>query len=156
MTTFVAWLKARYVEMAKQQKYNLFVDEECNYDLIGICSHHRDYRLVWGLNELLKLQLVKSNDEFVVGNKKGGVISKHPYYIQEDPDFGNDIYLIKNKVDGKYLIPENQQIDYFLFLLDNQLVDLDAWVEKLKSHASVLTAFTFDPSDFKSTENILF
>lgn len=142
--------------MAKQQKYNLLFENECNYDLIGICSHHRDYRLVWGLNELLRLQLKKSDEEYVVGNKKGNVFSSHPFYFQEDPDFGNDFYLIKNKSEGKFLIPEKQQVDYFLFLVNNQLVEVEEWVEKLKSHSSVLTAFSFDPSDFKSTENILF
>jgi hypothetical protein len=141
--------------MAKQHKYNLVVESETDYDLIGICSHHSDYRLVWGINELLKLKLVKSNEDFMVYSKKGGTNS-HSFYAQLDPEFEMDYYLIKNKCNGKFLIPEKQQIDYFLFLLNNQTVHVTEWIEKLKNHPSVLTAFQFDPLDFPSADNIIF
>jgi hypothetical protein len=141
--------------MAKQHKYNLILEANYEYDLIGICSHHSDYRLVWGLNELLKIQLAKSEDFFSVSHKKNGV-SNHDYYFQLDEENMLDYYLIKNKAEGKYLIPEKQQIDYFLFLLNNQTIDIQEWLLKIKSHPSVLTAFEFDPTSFASTENIVF
>jgi hypothetical protein len=142
--------------MAKQQKYNLFFEEESNYEIIGICSHHRDYRLVWGLNEYMKLQLSKAEKDFAVYSKKGQLLSTHPYYEQRDKEHEMDFYLIKNKVNGKFLIPERQQIDYFLFVLNNLEIEMDVWVEKLKLHPGVLTAIYVDASDLKSTENIIF
>jgi hypothetical protein len=141
--------------MAKQHKYNLTLEADYDYDMIGICSHHSDYRLVWGLNELLRLKLTKAEDLFVVHHKKTG-ISQHNYFIQRDEDEMVDFYLIKNKSEGKFLIPEKQQIDYFLFLVNNQTIDVENWLMKIKSHSSVLTAFTFDPTEFGSTESLIF
>lgn len=141
--------------MAKQQKYNLTLEADYNYNMIGICSHHSDYRLVWGLNELLKLKLIKAENLFDVNHKKSG-FSQHNYFIQRDGEEMLDYYLIKNKADGKYLIPEKQQIDYFLFLVNNHIIEVDDLLQKIKSHPSVLTAFNFDPTEFSSTENLIF
>ena len=141
--------------MAKQHKYNLVLDADYDYDMIGICSHHSDYRLVWGINELLKLKLAKAEDSFVVTSKKG-ISSQHAYYFQIDEENMMDFYLIKNKSEGKFLIPEKQQIDYFFFLLNNRTVDPDEWLAKIKSHSSVVTAFIFDPTEFASTESLVF
>lgn len=141
--------------MAKQHKYNLTLETNYDYDMIGICSHHSDYRLVWGLNELLRLKLVKAETLFDTHNKKTG-FSKHPYFFQRNEDEMIDFYLIKNKHEGKFLIPEKQQIDYFLFLVGNQTIDVEEWLLKIKTHSSVLTAFTFEPTDFNSTENLIF
>ena len=57
--------------MAKITKHHLDFENEIDYDLIGICSHVGDYRLVWSMNELLNLNLVKSNDDFKMTNKAG-------------------------------------------------------------------------------------
>ena len=141
--------------MAKQHKYNLVLEADYDYDLIGICSHHSDYRLVWGINELLKLKLAKADDTFVVTSKKG-ISSRHAYYFQADEENMMDFYLIKNKSEGKFLIQEKQQVDYFFFLLNNRTIDLDEWLSKIKGHTSVLAAFVFDPASFSSTESIVF
>lgn len=141
--------------MAKQHKYNLTLEADYNYNMIGICSHHSDYRLVWGLNELLKLKLIKAENLFDVQHKKNG-LSKHNYFTQRDEEEMLDYYLIKNKAEGKFLIPEKQQIDYFLFLVNNQVIDADDWLQKIKSLSSVLTAFLLDPTEFSSTENLIF
>ncbi len=145
-----------YFWMSKQHKYNLFIETDYDYDMIGICSHHSDYRLVWGLNELLKMNLAKAEDYFVVAGKKGTGNSNHSYYFEQDEENMMEIYLIKNKSENKFLIPEKQQIDYFLFLRNNRTFSIKEWVEKIKSHPSVLTAFEFDPQEFASTEHILF
>lgn len=142
--------------MSKQHKYNLLIETDYDYDMIGICSHHSDYRLVWGLNELLKIQLAKAEDDFVVTGKKGSGNSSHSYYFTSDEENMMEIYFIKNKAGNKFLIPEKQQIDYFLFLRNNRIYSVKEWVELIKSHPSVLTAFEFDPHEFSSTEYILF
>lgn len=141
--------------MAKIQKYTLFLETDYDYEMIGICSHHSDYRLVWGINELLRIHLAKASDLFEVNQKKNGK-SGHAYYFQHDEDNLLDIYLIKNKAEGKFLIPEKQQIDYFLFLKNNATFDVSEWLVKLKNHPSVLAAFEFDPTEFESTENLSF
>lgn len=141
--------------MAKIQKHTLFIETDYDYDMIGICSHHSDYRLAWGINELFRLHLAKADDLFEVNLKKNEK-SRHAYYFQYDEDNLLDIYLVKNKGEGKFLIPEKQQIDYFLFLKNNATFDMDEWLLKLKNHPSILAAFLFDPTEFESTENLSF
>lgn len=141
--------------MAKIQKHTLFLETDYDYDMVGICSHHSDYRLVWGINELFRLHLAKADDLFEVSLKKNEK-SKHAYYFQRDEENMTDIYLVKNKGGNKFLIPEKQQIDYFLFLTNNANYEMEEWLFKLKNHPSILAAFIFDPTEFESTENLSF
>lgn len=142
--------------MAKVKKYQLAFDNEYAYELIGICSHYNDYRLVWSMNEALGLRLEKSQELFFVNGKKGFEAYGFPNYEMHDEDQRQDIYLIKNKHIGKYLIPEKQQIDYFLFVCNNVLVDIEEWVDKLRELPGVMAAYVYDPLDYTSTEQIVF
>lgn len=139
--------------MSKRKKHILTFDEEPEFELIGICTHHSDYRLAWSINESLGFHLSKCED-YLVEDKKGQ--SEHSMYTFDDEDDRVFYYLIKNKAQGKYLIPENPSIDYFLFLCNNNSVEVEALVRQLKEVPSVVAAFSFDPAEFPSTEQILF
>jgi len=134
----------------------LSLETEVDYELIGICSHHSDYRLAWGLNQELKLQLAKSDELFAITNKKGQVVSEHSYYCWSDEENLIEYYLIKNKNEGKFLIPEKSQIDYFLFLRENHVLELEDVLEDVKKINSVMAAYQFDPDDLPSAEQIIF
>ena len=142
--------------MAKITKHHLEIENEINYDLIGLCSHVGDYRLVWNINETLDINLEKASDLFVINSKKGAVVSQHPYYMMHHEDERWDLYLIKNKNEGKFLIPEKQQIDYFLFVCNNYTINIEKWVEELRKINSVIAAYSFDPENLLSTEQIIF
>jgi len=134
----------------------LSLETEVDFELIGICSHHSDYRLAWGLNQELKLQLAKSDELFAVTSKKGQVVSEHSYYLWYDEENQVEFYLIKNKNEGKFLIPEKSQVDYFLFLRENQVLELEDLLEDVKKINSVMAAYLFDPADLPSAEQIIF
>lgn len=142
--------------MSKPKRYVLSLDAEIDFDLIGICSHHSDYRLAWGINQELRSGLAKSDELFVVANKKGQVLSSHSYHFWEDEENLMEYYLMRNKSDGKFLLPEKHQIDYFLFLRNNSVVEPEEMVEKLKRINSVVAAYHFDPYDIPSAEQIIF
>ena len=142
--------------MSKVKKHTLYVDQAYDFDMIGILSHHNDYRLAWGLNERLLIQLVKTDEEFVVVNKKGIKISSHSMYEFKDNENLIEYYLIKNKSQGKFLIPEKPAVDYFLFLYENHIWDLEDLVSELRQTPSILGIYTFDPEEFESTENLVF
>lgn len=93
---------------------------------------------------------------FVVANKKGQVLSSHSYHFWEDEENMMEYYLMRNKSDGKFLLPEKHQIDYFLFLRNNSVVEPEEMVEKLKRINSVVAAYHFDPYDIPSAEQIIF
>lgn len=142
--------------MSKQKRHLLSLETSVDFELIGICSHHSDYRLVWGLNQELRLQLAKCDDLFAITNKKGQLVSEHSYYFWYDEENLVEFYLIRNKSEGKFLIPERNQIDYFLFVRDNILLDLDEMLEQIKKINSVMAAYLFDTETLPSTEQIVF
>lgn len=137
-------------------KHVLTLETDIDFDLIGICSHHPDYRICWAINEQLDLQLTKSQDPFCVSNKKGGIVSEHSFYEWYDDSNHIEYYFIKNKGGGKFLIPEKPQIDYFLILRENFSIETTGLLETLKQNKGIITAFIFKPSELKSAEKLIF
>lgn len=142
--------------MAKKKKYTLTIDQEFDFDMIGVCSHHSDYRLAWSINEKMGLHLSKCDEDYVLTDKKGEMVSTHSMYSFEDEENRLTYYLVKNMNQGKYLIPEKPSIDYFLFLNDNIAIDIDGFMSDLKTVSSVLGVYEFDPLEIGSAENIVF
>ena len=102
--------------MAKKKKHILTFEEELDFEMIGLCSHHSDYRLAWSINDQVQLHLTKCEEDYIVTNKKGEVVSTHSMYAFEDSVNRLEYYLVKNKHQGQYLIQEKPSVDYFLFL----------------------------------------
>lgn len=142
--------------MAKKKKHTLELDQEIDFDLIGICSHHSDYRLAWGINQKLGLHLAKCDEEYCITDKKGTMVSSHSMYEYLDEHNRLMYYMIKNKHQGKFLIPEKPGIDFFLFLCDNWAVDIAEIIVELKSVPSILGVYPFDPEELASAQNIVF
>lgn len=144
--------------MAKPKKHLLEFEAEADFDLIGICSHHNDYRLAWGINSTLGFQLEQSNDPFAITHTKKGITThqSHPMFEFYEEENRVTYFLIKNKEEGKLLIPEKPTIDYFLFIHKNNVIDLDHLSARLREVASILAVFVLDAELLPSTENIIF
>jgi hypothetical protein len=141
--------------MVKQKKHTLLLENDYNYDLIGICTHFQDYRLVWGLNNQFKFNLSKAKDNFSLIRKQNQEVH-FPYYYSINEEKHLEIYLIKNKHEGNYLINEKQQIDYFLFLCNNFVFQIDECLNQMRQIQSIMAAYNFEPTTIPSTEYILF
>ena len=139
--------------MVKRKKHILTFVEEINFDLIGICSHHSDYRLVWNINQNIGLKLVKV-DSYQFVHKKESYPTEHSMYEFLDEKNKMSFHMIKNKHDGQFLIPEKPSIDYFLFLCDNNAIELDVLIKKLKTTNSILGVYQFYPEEIASAQNI--
>lgn len=137
-------------------KHTLKLEDDYDFDLIGLCSHHSDYRLCWALNEYLELELKKSNEPFMVSGKKGELISSHSFYEWIDEENMANYFLIKNKNNNQFLIPEKAQIDYFLVIQESGIIEIDDFLTRMKEISSILTAFIFDPHDLKSSNKLIF
>ena len=142
--------------MTRRKKHILTFEQEFDFDMIGICSHHRDYRLVWSMNEKMNFRLEKSDADYCVMGKKGEEVSAHSCYEFSDEENRLEYFLIKNKEQGYYLIPEKPSIDYFLFLCNNNAVEIDELIQKLKTVSSVLAAYQFLPDEIASVGNLVF
>ncbi|HLW30492.1 MAG TPA: IPExxxVDY family protein [Brumimicrobium sp.] len=137
-------------------KYTLSLEDDFNYDLIGLCSHQGDYRVCWSINERIGLRLQKSNEPFMVSGKKGVITSSHSLYEWIDEEENVSYYLIQNKNEGKFLVPEKAQIDFFLVVKEAGVIDVDVLLAELKEISCILTAFIFDPYELKSANKFIF
>jgi hypothetical protein len=91
-----------------------------------------------------------------VFNEKKGTENYFPYYNFEDELDRVGFYFVKNKNGLDFLIPEAQSVDYFLFLTNNYIIEIDEFVQKLRSIDSVLGVFIFDNQKFKSFQYLEF
>ena len=139
--------------MVKRKKHILSFDDDINFDLIGICSHHSDYRLIWNINQNIGLKLVKV-DSYQVVHKKENHPTEHSMYEFVDEKNRMSFHMIKNKHEGQFLIPEKPSIDYFLFLCDNYAIEMDDIIQKLKTTNSILGVYQFYPEEIASAQNI--
>lgn len=131
------------------------MDDEIDFDIIGICSHQSDYRTVWEINNGGFLKLEKSDENYIVSNKKNEIVSSHSMYEFLDKENRIDYYLIKNNSFGKYLFPEKASIDYLLFLCNNHFLDPMDLILELKKIKNMIGVYSLDVDEIPSANTIL-
>ena len=107
-------------------------------------------------NTETNLNLSKSNLKYELTNKKGETTSLHSMYECIDEENRIEYYMIKNKIKGQYLIPEKPSIDYFLFICNNNSIDIAYFINELKTIKSILGAYRLFPDEITSTKDIVF
>ena len=139
------------------KKAKLLVEPTFDFELLGIVSPIRDYRMAWLVNKELELNLVKVEDlelEFLSAEK----LEISQYFLSLPHGF---IQLLKNKAinstkQAAYLIPELKNLDYFLLVQDEtEQMDLSNFMEKLSRNPLVQSIVRIDISKLKSKENLL-
>lgn len=130
------------------------MDDEIDFDIIGICSHQSDYRTVWEINNGGFLKLEKSDENYIVSNKKNEIVSSHSMYEFLDKENRIDYYLIKNNSFGKYLFPEKASIDYLLFLCNNHFLDPMDLILELKKIKNLIGVYFLDTDEIPSANTI--
>jgi hypothetical protein len=137
-------------------KYLLEDDFEYDFYLIGISCHEKDYRVCWGVNQVLEVLLSKEEREIEVFHKKENIRSKHALFSTYDIDNDEEVHLIANRSKSGYLIPEQKQADYLLMVKGEGILEIDDVVPLLKKISFVLTAFNIEVSQLKSKDNLIF
>lgn len=135
-------------------KLTLEVEEDYDFELIGICSHAKDYRLSWEMNKALELDLVKGdNYELSVKDEK----QSYSFFNFIDDENWVEYYLINNRTVNGILIPEEKKSDYFLLirgvLRGGQKESLVKGIAEIKN---VLTTYEIEVKSLKSKSNLLF
>jgi hypothetical protein len=138
-------------------KYILDEEYEYDFDLLGICCHEKDYRLCWALNNLLKISLEKSKEEIeIIFSKSSKPNARFPLFKFTSENLINKYYLIGNKFENSWLIPEKQHVDYFLMLKSSEKINCIEILEKLQSIPFVLTSHSIAVDQLKSKKNLIF
>jgi len=134
------------------------LDEEYEYDftLIGISCHEKDYRICWGLNKQLQINLSKDDKDLEVLLKNNTWHSRHSLYNFFHPDNDNEFHLLGNRSSIGHLIPEQAHADYLLMITENEPIDMQHTLQKIREIPFVLTAFQINVMQLKSKENLLF
>ena len=136
-------------------KHKLILEDDFSFDLIGICSSNADYRLSWGINKGLSIALQKDEDLNIHVKKEGDHL--YSFYSFYDEVEHIEYYLVKNLSNNyRRLIPEKDQVDYFLLVKNNFTLEINDILTSLKKIDSILTAFIFDPNELKSKSNLVF
>ena len=139
------------------KKAKLQIEPAFDFELLGIVSPIREYRMAWLVNQELELNLVKADDlelEFLNSEK----LEIAQYFLSLPHGF---IQLLKNKALNSsqqlaYLIPELKNLDYFLLVQDEtEQLDLSNFMEKLSRNPLVQSIVRIDISKLKSKENLL-
>ena len=139
------------------KKAKLQIEPTFDFELLGIVSPIREYRMAWLVNQELELNLIKADDlelEFLNAEK----LEIAQYFLSLPHGF---IQLLKNKALNSsqqlaYLIPELKNLDYFLLVQDEtEQLDLSNFMEKLSQNSLVQSIVRIDISKLKSKENLL-
>jgi hypothetical protein len=139
------------------KKAKLQIEPAFDFELLGIVSPIREYRMAWLVNQELELNLVKADDlelEFLNAER----LEIAQYLLSLPHGF---IQLLKNKAinstqQAAYLIPELKNLDYFLLVQDEtEELDLINFVKKLSRNPLVQSIVRIDITKLKSKENLL-
>lgn len=137
-------------------KFQLDVEYDFEFRLVGISCHARDYRLCWSLNNSLGLRFEKVYRENAGdGLKKNGVAIESLYrFNDEEGRIGYQLLL--NKHNNNLLLPEQKMADYLLIIDGMNESTFESLLKKIKQTDSVIAAFVIDVQSLKSKENLIF
>lgn len=137
-------------------KFKLEIEYDYDFVLIGICSHEKDYRICWAINQKLDFDLKKTED-LEIKEKKQAEPSLFSMYVHENPEEYVEYYVIANRGANGMLVPEQKQADYFL-MIRGTITDgqVESIIKQLREISMVLTAYEIDPTQLKSKQNLLF
>jgi len=130
------------------KKLTLDFDEPNGYSAIGISSQLADYKLLFHVNRILKLQFIRV-ENFEINNKYFS--GNFSLYIHQDQNNRLDFFLMANKSDGKVLVSEFKQLD-FLFIIEGEIdpVFISNITSKLRKIPQVLFTQEIDIEGIKN------
>lgn len=146
-------MKSRQVE--KKQTLKLRVEEHINFKLIGISSHENDYRLVWSINNLLKMQFVRM-ENLIIHRQKLKTDMEFSRFSHHNEDKYLTYFLISNRCPDGFLFPEVKNFDFLLQIIgdinDGQIKEL---IRDIKTASVVSAVFLLQPEKIKDITRVL-
>jgi hypothetical protein len=139
------------------KKSKLIIEYNFDFELLGILSPARGYKLAWEINQVLKIQLVKQPD-LVVGfkNNEEKNFSFYAYETQL-----NRLKLFKNKPSeqesGKYfLIPEFPHYDFIILAAMEEQYAHQHLIQLIRSISAIQLVASIPLEGLKSKSNFIF
>jgi len=145
------------ITVAKMKKKRLEMEYSFDFELIGIISSAKGYKLAWEVNHILGSRLARQPDLTVLLNKKA--YASYMYYTFENEV--NVLKLFRNKPNEaeqikNLLVPESPHYDFILLTQGEAHMASNRLQELLKNIPSIeLTAF-IPLAALKSKDNFIF
>ena len=140
-------------------KNRLTSDDYFDFDLLGIVSTVKEYKLVWHINQVTGFELIKQNDLSIEFSSNQRI---HVSNFEYRTDFVH-IQLLKNRLVARssssyqYLIDELKQFDYLLKYKDEtEQTTIKDVLSLLKSSVVIEYAAVLSPETIKSRDNLIF
>ncbi|UZD24011.1 IPExxxVDY family protein [Algoriphagus halophytocola] len=139
------------------KKTKLLVEHTYDFELLGLVSPVKDYKMAWLINRDLQLDLVQWEDlelEFMTAP----TLKISQYFLSLPHGF---VQLLKNKALNStnqvaYLVPELKSMDYFLLLQDETFqISINTFANQLAKNPFIQNVMKLDVNKLKSKENLL-
>jgi hypothetical protein len=91
--------------------HTLEIEDEYDFEIIGVSSHEKDYRLAWSLNKSMGWRLVRIDDAVAEGKRS---TTHHARFRWTHPVDQTVFTLIDNKTPEGTFMPDLAQFDYIL------------------------------------------
>ncbi len=142
---------------AKIRKNKLEIDYTCNFELLGILTSLKGYKLAWQINKILKTHLVKQRD-LVLQYKKERTGS-YDHFAYRTPL--NELNLFRNRpADAEnavpVLVPEFPHFDFILMTQSEEKLSGNRLQEYLRVIPSVELVTLIPLASLKSKINFIF
>lgn len=139
------------------KKTKLVIEYDYDFELVGIRSPTKGYKLAWEINNHLGIHLIRQPD-LAVGFKKGDE-RKFSFYAYETRL--NRLKLFKNKPAdtemGKYfLVPEFPHFDFIILIQMDDSIQREAMLSQLRQIPSIELAASIPLAGLKSKSNFIF
>jgi hypothetical protein len=142
---------------AKIRKNKLEVEYSYDFELLGVRTSLKGYKLAWELNKILRTSLAKQQD--LVIHYKKGVTGLYDHYAFRTPL--NELHLFRNRpLDAENavpaLVPEFPHVDFIIMTQSEETLSGNRLQEYLRDIPSVEWVTLIPLPSLKSKENFLF
>ena len=140
--------------MKKKQFKVPKLDLKDKVSLYSISSSESDIRICYIINQVVGINLSLTED-IIVRVKSSQQAFKNYYYESEHGT--EKYYLIINRNNYNYLIPELKKVDYlFLCVSETIITNLELFIKQIKAYPEISAVLKIDPAEIKSFNRIKF
>jgi hypothetical protein len=142
---------------AKIRKNKLEIEYTYDFELLGIRTSLKGYKLAWHLNNILKTNFSKQQD--LVLYLRRGVTAQYDHYCHRTPL--NVLHLFRNKAvesesPAPELVPEYPHFDFIVMTQSEENLSGNRLQEYLRGISSIELVTLIPLTALKSKENFIF